>query len=154
MTNAEIVCFVAIELSDECIVLSGADFDRKPFAIMIDDWQQTKDTIDAMLSKADPKLSAKERVKADPELFKKMTYAGLELMYAKDSYCCLSYDIDGYELSVIEPKDTSKALFDNADDLKAEFLKLNTKNPNRDWVKDFELFMDSVRDVKDFYDIN
>lgn len=155
MTDAEIVGAVAIELSDECIVLSGADFDRKPFAIMIDDWQETKDAIDAMLSEAKPNLSVREQILADPELAKQMIFFGVEAMYAKDQVYLLEYTDRKYRLILkcFGTKGKEVKNFDTADELKAEFLKLKPTNHNRDFDAEFDGFMNGVKKTKEYWGI-
>ena len=156
MTDAEIVGAVAIELSDKCIVLSGADFDRKPFAIMIDDWQATKNKIDAMLSKTKPKLSIQEQVLADPALTKQMQFFGVELLYAKDKVCVIEYTERKYKLILKDLSTNTRdvEVFGTAEELKAEFLKLKHTNTNRDFDADFDDFMVGVKNTKEYWGIS
>jgi len=84
-----------------------------------------------------------------------MTYTGLEINYAKDRVCHLSWDIKGYVLTLVDHNPFSKdeKRFDTADELKTEFLKLSDRNTNRDWNQDFDDFMLGVNDIKQCYGI-
>ena len=156
--SAKFVENTVIELIHGKVVLSRSDLAMTPFSIDPKDWNAIKDAIDELvpIKRRPTREEEIEKIKADPELAEFMIATGLEIPYAKDRFCHLGWNQKGYVLTLVDfnPDSRDEKRFDNADNLKTEFLKLKARNPNRDWEGNFESFMTGVNNTKQFYGVD
>lgn len=156
--SAKFVENTVIELINGQIVMSRSDLAMPPFSIDPKNWNEIKDAVDELLP-VKPKLTLKEEIEemklSEPELAEKMISVGLEITYARNRICHMWWSRKGYSMTLVdyEPYSKDEKRFDNSDDFKTEFLKLKPRNTNRDWEKDFDDFMRSVVETKEYYNV-
>lgn len=92
----------------------------------------------------------------DHEVNRLMNSVGMEALYAKDKVFSLGYIDNQYSVTLIDYANKTRIIerFDNPDDARAEFKKLSSVNPDRDYDADFDQFMLAVEDNKSFHNIS
>lgn len=159
--SAKFVENTVIELINGKVVMSRSDLAIPPFSIDPKDWYAIKDAIDELVP-IKRRLTDQEQIektKADPELFRAMTFYGLDFFYAQYHSVKVQYDDFKYIIVLVghKPYSENEMIFDTADELKAELFKLKSADVDHSFNVDFDDIFDSfmfgVNDIKQHYGI-